>query len=567
MNKLPLAALLFCVLHALPEPSRAAPPDSGSIMKEVESVRPVAPPQRQDPNLEQLGETPDQAAPGDETILVNDFRLESAESDESNESACLVDEAEIQAVLAPYKGRQLTLPQLEEAVDKVTALYRARGYMVARAFLPKQKAEGGTITIKIVVGTYGPSSLENSAHVRDGLIAKTLQNTLKPGKPVRRADLERAVLLTSDMPGADMPKLSIAPGSEPGTSEFFMSVPPEKRVSGFVMADNMGSRYTGRWRFGAGAEANSLAGIADKLSVFGLTSENGKLANVALNYALPLAPNGLRLNLGLSHVSYELGDSYRDLDATGWADTYEGTFSYPVIRSANQNLTVSLNLAHKRMRDEIDVFNTKWNKHSNVGKLGLRYEKWWPGNNIYTAFTGSLTHGNLSIDSDDARSLNKAGADTHGSFTYANLGVLANIPLAQKWSLSLSASGQHAFDKNLDSSEQFNITGSNGVKAYRETVSGDSGYLLNAEARYPLPSIGKLNHAVGPFVDHGAWRYAHGGYAQKSSDTLTDIGLGYYMRYRFFSGRLQLTHAVGEYPSELKKESRTRLMALCMVSF
>ena len=131
----------------------------------------------------------------------------------------------------------------------------------------------------------------------------------------------------------------------------------------------------------------------------------------------------------------------------------------------------------------------------------------------------------------------------------------------------MSASGQHAFDKNLDSSEQFNITGSNGVKAYRETVSGDSGYLLNAEARYPLPSVSGVNHAVGPFVDHGAWRYAHGGYAQKSSDTLTDIGLGYYMSYRFFSGKLQLTHAVGEYPSELKKESRTRLMALCMVSF
>jgi hypothetical protein len=40
-------------------------------------------------------------------------------------------------------------------------------------------------------------------------------------------------------------------------------------------------------------------------------------------------------------------------DTTGWTDTVEGTLSYPLIRASDNNLTLTLNLAHKTMKVKI----------------------------------------------------------------------------------------------------------------------------------------------------------------------------------------------------------------------
>ncbi|MDR0816836.1 MAG: hypothetical protein LBN28_05560 [Desulfovibrio sp.] len=559
-----LGGLVAVLLFHIPS-FAAAPniPNIGSAMKEAQSARPKPPPRREETGIEQTVEgtaLPDKS--GGATIFVRDFKLENAE---------YLKEADIQAALAPYKGRDLTMALIEEATNKVTEIYHDRGYMVARAYLPPQKAKDGVIIIRVLVGSYGPSSFENKSHVRDWFIKKAIQNNLQEGKPVKKADLERTVLLISDMPGADMPKASIAPGQEPGTSDFFLESSPGKRFGGYLLSDNMGSRYTGRWRFGGGAEVNSPFGIADKLSVFGLTTDTAGLSNAAVNYTFPIGGSGLRLDLGYSHVFYKLADDYEELDAAGYADTFDGTFSYPIIRSSNQNLYIRLNLAHKSMQDKIEVFDQDWKRHSNVAKLGLQHEYWgtFLGRPLYTSVNGGLTYGSLFIPSGEQRELNRAGADTFGDFAYASLGILANLSLSDKWSFSASANGQKSLDKNLDSSEQFNITGSTGVKAYREVISGDNGYLLNAELRYALPTCGieGLNHALGAYVDTGGWSYQKPDYALKKRDTLSDIGLGYYLQYKAFSMKAQLSQAVGEYPQEIKDEGRTYLSALFMLAF
>jgi hemolysin activation/secretion protein len=89
-----------------------------------------------------------------------------------------------------------------------------------------------------------------------------------------------------------------------------------------------------------------------------------------------LSPNGLRLALGYSHVYYELGQEFKDLDASGSADIFQGTFTYPLLRSSTQNLFLSLNLAHKAMGNKYAAFEVLKNTESTVGKLGLVYEVW-----------------------------------------------------------------------------------------------------------------------------------------------------------------------------------------------
>jgi len=282
-----------------------------------------------------------------------------------------------------------------------------------------------------------------------------------------------------------------------------------------------------------------------------------------VDYGFPLTPNGLRLTLGYSHVYYELGDAFKDLDASGTADTFQGTFSYPLIRSSAQNLFLSLNVAHKAMGNDYAAFDEKQNTESTLSKLGVVHEAWttlW-GKPVYTRLGGYVTGGELYVMAgDDSR-------DTQGWFTYGSLEFLSSISLTDHWSLSVSGNGQKSFGKNLDSSEQIIVTGLRGVKAYRETVSGDNGYTVNTELKYKLPTIRKWEHALGGFVDYGEWSYEKSPFPDPHSGDMADIGLGYYVNFGLFSGKVQLAQGLGDYPSGLKKEPQTVVCTTLMLSF
>jgi hemolysin activation/secretion protein len=280
-----------------------------------------------------------------------------------------------------------------------------------------------------------------------------------------------------------------------------------------------------------------------------------------------LGGDGLRLELGYSRVNYELGDEFEVLEASGWADTFEATFSYPLIRSASRNLYLSLGVAHKRTEDEYRALDYSERSDSTLGRLSIRHEAWGSlfGRPLYARIGAGLVFGSFRIP-DDQKWYSRG---TEGGFSYATLDFLASLSLTEKLSLSLSASGQQALGSNLDSSEQFNVTGLNGVKAYREAISGDNGYLLGAELQYRLPGLPErsFEHYLGLFADLGGWSLEKGPFPEKRSDTLSDVGLSYTAVFGPVGLKARLVRGLGRYPEELKRESRTYASALLTVSF
>jgi hemolysin activation/secretion protein len=184
---------------------------------------------------------------------------------------------------------------------------------------------------------------------------------------------------------------------------------------------------------------------------------------------------------------------------------------------------------------------------------------------LYVRVGAGLVFGSFNIPEDQQW----FSRGTEGGFSYANLDFLANLSLTEKLLLSFSASGQQALGTNLDSTEQFNITGSNGVKAYREAISGDNGYLLGAELLYRLPGVPekKFDHYLGLFTDLGGWSFERAPFPAKRSDTLADIGLSYTLTFGPVGLKARLVHGLGRYPSELKDEPRTYGSVLFTVSY
>jgi len=536
------------------------PSGIGQAMKETRMPRPISePPHASAPVIEQPPEQPLAPSSG-ETLTVHAFAFEGAE---------FIAESDLQAALLRYKDRPLTMADIEEAAGQITALYRHRGYLLARAYLPRQDASGGTLLIQVVPGRFGQLTLQNNSLVRDDVIRRVFE-PLKSAAAVSRESLERAMLIVGDMPGAPLPTLTLAPGQAAGSSDFDINVGQGKRLDAYLLADNQGSRYTGKNRLSVGLDVNSPFGIADKFGVNAMSTDNGGLLNGRVAYGFPIGNDGLRAELAASKTTYELGDDYTDLDATGESRTLEGTLSYALLRSRDQTLAVSLNATSKHMCDDIDAVDVRSPKKANVGTLTLQRDAWRRVFDLpsYTNISVSWSHGQVSISDPVQRALNRAGANTIGNYDRLNLDWQGSIDLLNGWNLNTTASAQKALhNKNLDTSEQLGIAGSNGVKVYREWVGGDNGYLLGADLRYALPMSAGFKHSIGPFGDVGRSYLQNSDYANSNSTRLADVGLAYEMRRHGVSARIQWLRAAGPAPRVSQGDGVTRVLAQIGVQY
>ncbi|MES2261076.1 MAG: ShlB/FhaC/HecB family hemolysin secretion/activation protein [Pseudomonadota bacterium] len=559
--RLPLQALAsLSVLCSIATTSQAQTPVQpqpaprfgiGDALKETQ---PPAPPPRKPPpplQIERQDQRPLNLPAGD-VLQVQSFRFEGAD---------LIVEQELQAALAPYRGRALTMAEIEEAAGRVTALYRDRGYMVARAYVPRQDAQNGVLTIRILIGKFGQVTLKNQSLVRDSVLRQAF-SPLRDGVAVSQASLERTMLVVGDMPGAQLPRLTISPGQAQGLSDFEVDIDAGPRIAGSVGLDNLDSEYTGKYRLSAGLEINSPFGLADKLSLNMMGGRDSQLLNGRLAYAFPILGDGLRAEVAAAQTTYELGGAYADLGATGKARSLEGRLSYPLLRSQQQNLYVNLNLSARRLRDEIALSQSVNPKKVRVGSLGAQYDAWGEvaGRAAFSTLGATVTYGHLDITDPALAAQNRAGADTVGNYGHVNFDATTSIELTPHWKLNAGLSAQKALGgKNLDSSEQMSISGRSGVKAYREAVSGDNAYLANVEVRYALPSWSGLTQALGVFTDIGRVHLQNGSYTTSNGTRLSDAGLGYYASRQALFGQLQFAHGVGSRPPGAS--GKTRVLA------
>lgn len=485
-------------------------PDAGRAIQDLDPGTLQLPePQRLELNLPDA--PADAPTPGGPTLEVKEFTFEGNQA---------ISDAALQEALMELTGRTLSLGELQEAAHRVTRLYRERGYPLARAYVPAQEIDGGVVRIAVLEGRLGEVEVSNTAGLRGAALNPL--NALKSGEAVRSSDLERSLLLLQATPGIEV-RSTLRPGSQTGETDLLVALSEGRRLTGRVEADNHGNRYTGQYRLSGSLYGNNLLGLGDQLSLRAMaTNEEQYYGRLA--WQLPVGPWNTQLGASYSHLAYELGKDFSDLDAYGTARIASVYAIQPLMRSRTFNLDARLQYDHKRLQDNIKALDQRYGKRSEVTTLGVAGDsRDGLGGGGITRFALSWSVGQLRIEDPQQRLIDDLTAQSRGSFQKVEASVLRLQRLTDRWSLLGQAQAQWAHD-NLDSSEKMSLGGANGVRAYPQgEATGDQGWLTRLELRYAVAQ----NWQASTFVDHGEVRINRRPWTDEGNRrSLSGAGLG-----------------------------------------
>jgi hemolysin activation/secretion protein len=476
--------------------AQAAPqigvPDAGKLLQQVQPPTPPAVPQTA-PSLRVAPEP----TSGPATSAAFDLRLIRITGN------TVFDEAGLHALVASGEGQRLTLAELEALAGRITAYYQNHGYPLSRAIIPAQSIRDGVVVIQVVEARYGAVRIHNGSRVSGKLLSSTLAS-LKPGAPIAAGTLDRTLLLASDIPGVTV-DATLQPGATVGTSDLDATVTRRRSPLFYVLADNSGNRYTGRARVGGGLSLINPLGFGDVLAVNGLTTGD-RLQYGRASYDLLLNGIGTHAGVVISALGYKLGRDVRQLDAHGSAQIASAWVKQPLLRSKFANISAGIEFDYKRLRDRVDVVDSRNDRHLNnwVFSLSGDVRDGFLGGGI-TVWGLGWTRGNTRFDDPTAAALDAASAKTSGTFFKVNLNASRVQYVTPRTSLYVSGAAQWA-DANLDTAEKVAIGGPDSVRAYDIGVlSADRAYLETIELRR---DFGSRWHAK-LFVDAAQVKFNH----------------------------------------------------------
>ncbi len=417
------------------------------------------------------------------TIAVKSIVINGGESLESNEV--------LQALVADAIGQSLDFAQLQKLANRISQHLKAKGWLLTKAYLPKQDVTEGNIQITITQGHLeindeGQSiTIQRAPDTRlnDDLIQERMRYIIS-GDTLQGDKLERTLLLLNDLPGIQA-KTALEKGKKAGTSRLGLNVKEGNLIKGNATLDDTGSHYTGTWVGNFNVSVNDPFGIGELFSLGSTHAENLNMGRIS--FSAPIGYNGLQLNTRYSYLDYSVGRELRKLNSAGVAQTGGIGLSYPFIKSRAFSFSGTADYTIKATQDFASNKTTS-EKQINSGKVGVngQYMDHFLGGGL-NQFSYDTTVGNADLLLKAERAADDSSAKSRGIYDKHNFNYTRLQKLTDSLSLFISTTGQWA-DGNLSSAEKFVLGGSSSVRAYPSgEASGDSGYVSSFEARYDIP--------------------------------------------------------------------------------
>ena len=413
------------------------------------------------------------------TVVLKEIRFKGVKSF-SNDS--------IQTMVAKFIGIPLRYDDLLDVAFTIENFYKQNNYL-ARVTLAQQDVTEGVLTLDVMESILSKVKVEqpiDTLPTTQALVLSLLQRHSPGGKQFNSDGLDRGLSLANELPGASVSG-SLREGDEPGETELLLKLYKNQSRRMELIVDNQGSRSTGAQRAMGNYSSTNPTDRGDLFSLSTIVTKGSEYFRGA--YSLPVGLDGWRAGLNASAMDYEviIGDPGVK-GAVGKAFSQGLDFIYPLERSPKASSTLTVSAEAKQFKNIMATGNVLSEYESQVVLAQLSGAE-----NEFNKLSGlfnynfTYSHGQIRLQEGSSyQATDSTGNKTEGVFNKLRMNLSYLEPLSKKTDVYFGFTSQFA-DKNLDSSEKFQLGGANGIRAYPTGEgSGSDGRMVNFELRHRL---------------------------------------------------------------------------------
>lgn len=426
-------------------------------------------------------------------------------------------EAEISSIGRRFAGRESTndefIQVLQEAVNKITQLYRNNGYIYAEARpVSTPIVGGGFVEISVNEGNVSEIIIQGRQRLNLSYICSRIEAGV--GSPFSTVKLEEKLRLLRLDPLLESVKASLQVGSE-NNKTLTVTIKEAKPFAASVNFDNYFPPSVGSERGGISLRYQNLTGIGDEIAGAYFRTTSGGAEVIDFSYRLPVNPNNgtlqARVALGENKITQS---DFEDLGIRGDTQLYQVIYRQPIFRSTDREFAVIGGFTHQNgqtfifeqtpvpfgigpdengvSRTSVILFGQDYISRSASGA--------WSARSQFNFGTGLF----------DATTNNSPIPDGH--FFKWN-GQLQRVQQLSRNNLLILQTDLQLTPNSLLPSQQFVIGGVQSVRGYRQNArAGDNGFRLSAENRIAVRrnAAGTPTIQLAPFVELGTvWNAAN----------------------------------------------------------
>lgn len=410
----------------------------------------------------------------------------------------------LQALAEPLVGREVGIDDLQKLVERINALYTERGLATARAVLPPQSIDDGTVRIRLVEGQIGKIAVTGASPRAQRRAQRAVG--VGTGDMADPRDLERRLRLFNRENDSRI-TAALSPGESLGKTDLELRLVEPHRLGLEIFADNNGFQSTGTWEEGAVLRAFRLLGSVDRASV--VVVHSAGVRSVSGAWSTPFL-NRWRVNITASYGDTTIAQAgAHPLDIRGQSKTLGGDIAVALINAPS--FSVHLDGAVTATRSDTLISGVKVVGNDVLsGGLALLFD----GN------TPRLTAaGRIEVTASHV-------AERVSGVNFDPLVVRGDLQLTRALDhhgtvLRMRADGQWTEFKGLPGLLQYQIGGARSARALDPgTYAGDRGFVVSLETARGL-SLGKTPLELAVFADH-----TEALNSGQPAETATDVGAG-----------------------------------------
>ncbi|MBI4740378.1 MAG: ShlB/FhaC/HecB family hemolysin secretion/activation protein [Betaproteobacteria bacterium] len=452
----------------------------------------------------------------------------------------VVPAADLDAIAAPYAGRTVGAPELENLRQRLTRHYVDLGYVNSGVLLSKEGAEvvGGTLVFDVVEGRLTTIRLRGMDGLDDGYVARRLAGDSDGPLNMDRLR-ERYQLLLGD-PLFQRMNARLIPDVNLGEAVLDIDVQRAKPYQVSFFANNYRPPSIGSESLGISGWLRNLTGQGDFLEASAQTPHNSAAdPRVSLAWRTPIGQQGTQISAAIDHGrSSVIEEPMQALGIRSILDTADLGISQSLVETLSHKLVLGIN--HVNRANRTTLLGSPFS--FNPGEPdGVTKEVLWRFWQEYTYRSETQVLALRSIFSSGKNNLQdipdlppNSGVTTPQKRYQVWLGQAqyARQVLENGAQAIVRGSVQRSEEKLLPL-DGMSIGGVYTVRGYRENqLIRDNGEMFSLEFEYPLlaKSANGPNLSLAPFYDRGRGYNRH-----EPVSTLSSWGVAGKLRWQGFS--------------------------------